>query len=161
MYKKIEDVFEEEYKEQASTKPEERRKRREEKTEVEREVEEEENRDRSTKIQQDQSVQDTQLPPPSPPQSTDTPTEVIEIKDVFDTSCQKINPLTVEDLTKILDQATKHAQLCENPILVSIEELQKSVDKFKEGEVQPQEPPQVTQTIGLSFIPPPLVVATQ
>ena len=67
-----------------------------------------------------------------------------------------INPLTAEDLTKILDQATKHAQLCENPILVSVEELQKSVDKVKEGEVQPQEPPQVIQTTGLSFIPPPL-----
>ena len=109
MYKKIEDVFEEEYKEQASTKPKERRKRGEEKTEVEKKVEEEENRDRSTEIQQDQIVQDTQLPPPSPPHSTDTPAEVIEIKDVVDTSCQNINPLTAKDLTKILDQTTLQA----------------------------------------------------
>ena len=32
LYKKVEDVFEEEYKEEATAKPEERRKRREEKT---------------------------------------------------------------------------------------------------------------------------------
>ena len=153
MYKKIEDVFEEEYKEQASTKPEERRKKREEKTKAERKVEEEENRDRSTEMQQDQNVQDTQLS--SPPHSTDTPAEVIKIKDVVETSCQNINPLTPEDLTKILDQATKHAQLGKNPILVSVEELQKSAKKIKEGEVKLQEPPQVTYTIGLSFIPPP------
>ena len=113
LYNNIEDVFEEEYKEQASTKPEERRKRREEKIEAERKVEEEENRDRSTETQQDQSVQDTQLSPPSPPHTTS----------------QNINILTAEDLTKIIDQTTLQAQLCDNPILVSIEELQKSVDK--------------------------------
>ena len=39
--------------------------------------------------------------------------------------------------------------------MVSVEELQKIVGKMKEGEVQPQEPPQVTHTTGLSFIPPP------
>ena len=42
LYKKVEDVFEEEYKEEATAKPEERRKRREEKTEIEKKVEEEE-----------------------------------------------------------------------------------------------------------------------
>lgn len=127
MYKNIEDVLEEKYKEKASTKLEERRKRREEKTEAEKKVEEEENRDRSTKTQQDQSVQDTQLPPPSPPHSTNTLAKVVKIKDVVDTSCQNINPLTVEDLTKILDQETHQAQLCKNPILVSIEKIQKSM----------------------------------
>ena len=55
----------------------------------------------------------------------------MKIKDVVDTSSQNINPLPTEDLTKILDQATHHAQLCENPILVSVEELQKSVEKIK------------------------------
>ena len=50
LYKQVEDVFEEEYKELASTKPEERRKRREKKTEVEKKVEEEESRDRNTKM---------------------------------------------------------------------------------------------------------------
>ena len=74
LYNTIEDVIEEEYREQASMKPEERRERKEEKTKAEKQVEEEESRDKSTEIQQDQSVQDAQLPPPSPPHSTDTPT---------------------------------------------------------------------------------------
>ena len=69
---------------------------------------------------QEQSVQDTQLPPPSPPYATITPTEVIKIKDVVDTSYQNINPLTVEDLTKILDQSKQAARLCSSPILVSV-----------------------------------------
>ena len=38
--------------------------------------------------------------------------------------------------------------------MVSVEELQKLVDKIKEGEVKPQEPPQVIQTTGISFQPP-------
>ena len=80
--------------------------------------------------EQEQSVQDTQLPPPSP-LHTITPTETIKIKDVTDTSSQNINPLTVEDLSKILDQSTQLAQLCSSPILVSVDELQKSVDKLK------------------------------
>ena len=54
-----------------------------------------------------------------------------------------INPLTVEDLSKILDQSTHQAQLCTNPILVSVEELQKLVDKLKEAKVPPQEPPEI------------------
>ena len=98
-------------------------------------------------------MQDTQLPPASPPHSTIILAKTIKIKDVIDTTSQNINPLIVEDLSKILEQSTHQAQLCTNPILVSAEELQKTVDKVKEGEVQPQEPPQVTQTIGLSLIP--------
>ena len=155
LYKQVEDVFEEEYNKLASTKPEERRKRKEEKTEAEKKVEEEENRDRNTEMQQDQSVQDTQLPPPSPPQSIATPAEVVKIKDVDDTSNRDISPLTAEDLTKILDQSTHQAQLCTKPIVVSVEELQKSVEKIKKGEVKPQEPPQVTCTTGLSLSSPP------
>ena len=65
----------------------------------------------------------------------------MKIKDVVDTSSQNINPLTAEDLTKILDQTTLQAQLCASPILVSVEEIQKSVDKVKEVKVPPQEPP--------------------
>ena len=72
--------------------------------------------------EQEQSVHDTQLPPPSPPH-TITPTETINIKDVADTSCQNINPSIVEDLSKILDQSTQLAQLCSSPILVSVDEL--------------------------------------
>ena len=132
-------------------KREERGEKREEKIEVEKKIEEEENKeekveegkdeDEGTNGQQDQSVQDTQLPPTNPPHSTITPTEIIKIKDVVHTSSQNINQLTVEDLTKILDQTTLQAQLCTSPILVSVEELQKSIDKLKEGEVAPQEPP--------------------
>ena len=99
-------------------------------------------------------MQDTQLPPPIPPHSTITPIETIKIKDVADNSCQNINPLTIEDLSKILDQSTQVARLCTSPILVSVEELQ-SADKLKEGEVTPQELGQITQTTGLSFLPPP------
>ena len=93
--------------------------------------------------------------PSNPPHSTELPKEMVQIKDVVDTSSQDIDPLTTEDLTKILDQETHQAQLCTNPILVNIEELQKLVDKAKKGEVKPQEPPKITQTTGLSFIPPP------
>ena len=35
--------------------------------------------------------------------------------------------MTVEDLKKNLDKSTLQAKLCENPILVSVEELQKVV----------------------------------
>ena len=77
------------------------------------------------------------------------------MKDVVDTSCQSIKPLTVEDLSKILDQSTKQAQLCSTPILVSVEELQKSVDKLEEVKVPPQEPPKTTQTTALLLLPPP------
>ena len=103
----------------------------------------------------EQSVHDTQLPPPSPPHSTFTPTETITIKDVTNTSGQNINPLTAEDLSKILDQLTHQAQLCTSPILVSVEELQKSVDKLKESQVPPQEPPKITKPIGLLLLLPP------
>ena len=100
-------------------------------------------------------MQDTQLPPPSPPHSTITPTEIIKIKDVVDTSCQNINPLTAEDLTKILDQSTQETRLCSSPILVSVDELQKSVVETKEVKVQTQEPPKTTQTTKLLLLPPP------
>ena len=95
------------------------------------------------------------MPPPSPPHSTITPAETIKIKDVVDTSYKNINPSTVEDLTNILDQSTQQAKLCSSPILVSVDELQKLVDKLKEVKVPPQEPPKTTQTIGLLLLPPP------
>ena len=91
-------------------------------------------------------MQDTQLPPPSPPHSTVTPTKIIKIKDVVDTTCQNINPLTRKDLSKILDQSTQQERLCSSPILVSIKELQKLVDKLKEVKVPPQEPPKTIET---------------
>lgn len=90
--------------------------------------------------QQDQSVQDTQFPPPSPPHVTITPADTITVKDVLDISTQNINPLTAEDLTKILDQSTQQAKLCTNPILVSVDELQKVVANTIRDKVNPQEP---------------------
>ena len=100
-------------------------------------------------------MQDTQLPPPSPPHATITPTETIKINDVVPTSCQNINPLTIEDLSKILDQSTQKTHLCTNPILVSVDELQKSVVDSKEVKVQTQEPPSTVQTTGFLLLPPP------
>ena len=100
-------------------------------------MEEEENKDRNTEMQEDQSVQDTQPTPPSPPQFITTPAKVVKIKDVVDTTSQDINSLTIEDLTNILNQSTHQAQLCTNPILVSVEELKKLVEKIKKGEVKP------------------------
>ena len=46
--------------------------------------------------QQEQSVQDTQMPPPSPPHVTTTPVDLVTVQDVPDTSGQNINPLTIE-----------------------------------------------------------------
>ena len=57
--------------------------------------------------QEEQGVQDTQMPPPSPPHVTITPIETLIVKDVTDTSCQNINPLTIEHISKILDQSTQ------------------------------------------------------
>ena len=120
LYNTTEDVLEEEYREQASTKPKEGRKWKGGKIEMKKKVEEEESRDKNIEIQQEQSVEVTQPQPPSPPHSTDILAETIQIKDVVVTSSQDIDPLTVEDLTKILDQSTHQAQLCTNPILFSI-----------------------------------------
>ena len=166
IYNKIDDVFDEEYKVEASAKIKEieetRRKKVEEKKGEEEKKDEEEKKEelskgeeKDTNGQQEKSVQDTQLPPPSPPHSTITLVEIIKIKDVIDTSCQKINPLTIEDLTKILDQSTQASKLCSSPILVSVDELKKLVVESKEVKVKTQEPPSTTQTTGLLFLPPP------
>ena len=63
--------------------------------------------------------------------------------------------MAVEDLTKILDQSTQQARLCSSPILVSVDELQKSVEKSKEVKVQTQEPPMTTQTTKILLLPSP------
>ena len=81
------------------------------------------------------------MPPPSPPHTTPTPTNTIIEKDVLNTSSQNINPLTIEDLKKILHQTTLQSQLCTNPILVSVEELQKVVAEITNEKVNTQEPP--------------------
>lgn len=79
-----------------------------------------------------QSVQDTQIP--------SMPIETITVKDVPDNSTHNINPLTTEDLKNILYQSTLQARLCENPLLVSVDELQKAVADITRDKVNTQEP---------------------
>ena len=43
----------------------------------------------------------------------------------------------------IIDQSTLEAKLCGNPILVSMEELQKVVTEVTREKVNPQEPPSI------------------
>ena len=80
------------------------------------------------------------MPSVSPPHDTSVTTKTINVKDVSNTLAQNINPLTSEDLKKILDQSTLQANLCDNPILVSVEELQKAVTKVTREKVKTQEP---------------------
>ena len=86
--------------------------------------------------QQELSVQDTQLPNVSPKKITSVSTKTIIVEDVFDLTAQNINPLIEEDLKKILDQSTLQAELCDNSVLVSVDEIQKSVTKTIRKEVK-------------------------
>ena len=88
-------------------------------------------------------MQDTQLPPSSPPHVPITLAETITIVYVIDTFGENINPLTVEDLKRILDQSTQKAILCTDPVLVSIDELQKLVESIVREKVNQQEPPSI------------------
>lgn len=85
--------------------------------------------------QTDQSVQDTQLPPLRPPHDTNTPVVTIKVKDVPDNSNQNINPLIIEDLKKILDQSTLQAKLCDNPVLVNVDEQCQKGGEILKGEI--------------------------
>ena len=60
--------------------------------------------------------------------------DIMKIKDVFDTIYKNINPLTKEVLKKILLESTTKANPCENPVLVSVDEIEKE-DKAYVGEV--------------------------
>lgn len=81
------------------------------------------------------------MPPHSPPHTISTPTVNVTIKDVIDTSGQNINPLTVEDLKRILHQKTLQSQLCTSPVLVSVEELQRTIAEITKDKVNLQELP--------------------
>ena len=85
------------------------------------------------------------MPPPRPLHVTPTPRDLVVVQDVPHTSSQNINPLTIEDLKRILHQTTLQAQLCANPILVSVKELQKAVANINKEKVNPQEPPSQTK----------------
>ena len=102
-------------------------------------------------------MQDTQMPPPSPPQVTIKPTQAVIFRDVANTSCQNINPLTEEDLSKILDQSTQQARLCTNPVLVSVDVIQKAVADPTRVKVNPQEPPSISKATStkILLLPPP------
>ena len=112
----------------------------------------EENKATAEEQQQEQSVQDTQLPPSSPPHVsspphiTTPPAESPKVKDVPDTSGQNINPLTVQDLEKILHQTSLQSELCTNPVLVSVDELQKAIAEITKTRVNTQEPPSQVAT---------------
>lgn len=72
-----------------------------------------------------QSVQDEQLLSDSPPSETSTNIEIVKVKDLSKTISQNINPLTQDDLKRILLKTTLQAKLIDNPILVSVDEIQK------------------------------------
>ena len=50
-------------------------------------------------------------------------------------------------MKKILDQSTLQAKLCDNPVLVSVDELQKVVTDVTRDRVNPQEPPSIIPLI--------------
>ena len=129
-----------------STKEEKVEEQEEDKDEEENDKEEEVEKDEQDKAtadeqQQEQSVQDTQLPPSSPPHVTTPPAESPKVQDIPDTSGQNVNPLTAEDLKKILHQTSMQSELCNNPVLVSVEELQKATAEITKSRVNTQEPP--------------------
>ena len=90
-------------------------------------------------------MQDTQMPPPSPPHVTTTHEDSVTVQDVPDTSSHNINPLTIEDLKQILHQTSLQEQLCVNPILVSVEELKKAIANITKEKLNLEEPPSHTQ----------------
>lgn len=59
------------------------------------------------------------------------------MKDVPNNFDQNINPLTIEDLKKILDQSTLQAKLWDNLVLVNVDELQKVVADTSRDKVNP------------------------
>ena len=85
--------------------------------------------------QQEQSVQDTKFPNVSP-EITSVNTKTVIVKDVSVLTTQNINPLIEEDLKKILDQTKLQAKLCDNPVLVSVDEIQKLVINTTREEVK-------------------------
>lgn len=72
--------------------------------------------------------------------------DAIKIKDVSDSITQNINPLIEDYLKKILVESTTQAKLCENPILVSVDEIEKANKIFareeEQKQVTPTAPPQ-------------------
>ena len=68
---------------------------------------------------------------------------IVIVNDVRNNLAQDINPLTREDLKKKFDQSTHQAKLCDNLVLVSVDELQKVVADITRDKVNTQEPPSI------------------
>lgn len=105
-----------------------------------------------------QSVQDTQMSSASPPQLISVSIETVTVKDVSDLTTQNINPLIEEDLKKILDQSTLQTKLCDNPVLISVDEIKKSESMTAGEEVKTQETITITPQVTSVQPSPPLVV---
>ena len=92
---------------------------------------------------EEQNVQDTQFLSVSPPHVTTETTKIVTIKDISNLSTNNIDPITKDNLKKILEQSTLQAKLCDNPILISVDELQNSMTDVARKKVNPQEPPPI------------------
>ena len=98
-----------------------------EKEEEERiEKKEEETMEEAPKVELQPAEQVPQL---SPPHST--PIEQVEIHDISEVEVLNQNPLTLEEIKVVMDQAKEQNTLLENVILVSTEELAKVTIKDK------------------------------
>ena len=82
-------------------------------------------------------MQDTQMPSAIPPHDTSVTIETIIFKDISNVLAHNINPLTINDFKKILDQSTLHEKLCENLVLVSVDEIQNAVVDIIRDKVNP------------------------
>ena len=87
------------------------------------------------------------MPNINSPQIISVSIETITVKDVFDLTIQNINPLMDKDLKKILDQSRLQAKLCDNPVLVSVDEIHKSMTNTIREELKTQEPPTITPQV--------------
>lgn len=84
-------------------KDEEETKKKEE--QIVEETEQKDDKEIAIEQQPEQSVDTAQVPSQSPPHTT--PAEEVIVEDVSEPIPQNINPLTAEDLEKILDQSTQ------------------------------------------------------
>lgn len=104
----------------------------------------------------EKSVSDTQVLSASPQQETSAIIDIVKLKDVFETIAQNINPLIEDDLKKILVKSTNQEKLCENLVLVSVDEIEKA-DKAFVGE-EKKTPETSTPLPQSTMVQPPLPI---
>ena len=104
----------------------------EEKIEEEKKEEENVEETQEAEIEAPATKQQTepQVPRPSPPHSSLA--DQVLIQDVPKIEPQNANPLIVEDIKVIMDQAVEQANLLEHVVLVSEEELKKATSKSQD-----------------------------